>query len=127
MQAMLCVPPLHINTDPCWLLLHAGATLGGWATATATTCSFPQAINALSGKRIAKMACGDTHTLAVTDSGELYSFGRNQNGQLGLGTTSDAITPQPVEALKVCLPCCLLQYMICTKSPAHCCPCRLAW
>jgi alpha-tubulin suppressor-like RCC1 family protein len=61
----------------------------------------PQAIDALAGKRVLRMACGDTHTLAVTASGELFSFGRNQNGQLGLGTTSDAITPQPVEALKV--------------------------
>ena len=76
----------------------------------------PQAINALSGKRIAKMACGDTHTLAVTDLGELYSFGRNQNGQLGLGTTSDAITPQPVEVLKVCLPCSSSQYISCIAT-----------
>lgn len=57
-----------------------------------------------------KIACGDTHTLAVTDTGELYAFGRNQNGQLGIGSTNDALLPQHVEALKVwvtveCLSC----------------------
>ncbi|KAK9903587.1 hypothetical protein WJX75_009396 [Coccomyxa subellipsoidea] len=65
----------------------------------------PQPIKALAGRNIVKVACGDTHTLAITDTGELFSFGRNQNGQLGLGTTSDAILPQPVESLrglKVC-------------------------
>jgi alpha-tubulin suppressor-like RCC1 family protein len=68
----------------------------------------PQPINALSGRNVVKVACGDTHTLAVTAEGELFSFGRNQNGQLGLGTTSDAILPQPVESLKVTFcPCAL--------------------
>ena len=62
----------------------------------------PQTISSLSGCNIVKIACGDTHTLAVTDCGDLYAFGRNQNGQLGLGTTHDAIVPQHVEALKVC-------------------------
>lgn len=61
----------------------------------------PQPIRALSGRSIVKVACGDTHTLAVTAEGELFSFGRNQNGQLGLGTTNDALLPQLVESLKV--------------------------
>lgn len=61
----------------------------------------PQPIKALAGRNVVKVACGDTHTLAVTDTGELFSFGRNQNGQLGLGTTKDAILPQPVESLRV--------------------------
>jgi hypothetical protein len=61
----------------------------------------PQPIRTLSGRNVVKVACGDTHTLAVTAEGELFSFGRNQNGQLGLGTAQDAILPQPVESLKV--------------------------
>jgi alpha-tubulin suppressor-like RCC1 family protein len=47
------------------------------------------------------VACGDTHTLVVLQGGELYSFGRNQNGQLGLGTTEDALCPQLVAAMQV--------------------------
>ena len=63
----------------------------------------PQSISALSNRNIVKIACGDTHTLAVTDTGDLFAFGRNQNGQLGIGSTNDALLPHPVEALKVCL------------------------
>ena len=29
------------------------------------------------------ISCGETHTLALTDSGHLYSFGANGCGQLG--------------------------------------------
>ena len=37
----------------------------------------------------------------MTAGGALFSFGRNQNGQLGVGTDKDALQPVPVEALKV--------------------------
>ena len=84
-----------------WRLLPRRGDFGRLGHGDCNDVFIPQAIDALAGKRVAKMACGDTHTLALTDTGELFSFGRNQNGQLGLGTTSDAITPQPVEALKV--------------------------
>jgi alpha-tubulin suppressor-like RCC1 family protein len=39
---------------------------------------------------VQQVACGDTHTLAVLDNGRLFSFGRNQNGQLGNGTRNDS-------------------------------------
>ena len=32
------------------------------------------------------VSCGGDHTLALTDAGEVYSFGTSSNGQLGLGT-----------------------------------------
>ncbi len=84
----------------------------------------PQTISALTGRNVVKMACGDTHTLAVTSAGELLSFGRNQNGQLGLGSTQDAIVPQPVEALKV--PLLLLLSSVCHMPcmPMLRCQCR---
>lgn len=50
---------------------------------------------------MAAVACGDTHTLVVTEGdGALYTFGRNQNGQLGLGHTHDCLSPQPVLELQ---------------------------
>jgi hypothetical protein len=61
----------------------------------------PRAIDALRGRAIVRVACGDTHTLAVTEGGELYSFGRNTNGQLGHGNTDDSLVPRLIEALKV--------------------------
>ena len=63
----------------------------------------PQPIAFFSGISIARIACGDTHSLACTDTGELYSFGRNQNGQLGLGHNNDITAPARVEALAVCV------------------------
>ncbi|XP_047338143.1 ultraviolet-B receptor UVR8-like [Impatiens glandulifera] len=60
----------------------------------------PQPIKALQGLRIRQIACGDSHCLAVTMEGEVQSWGRNQNGQLGLGTTEDSLVPQKIEAFK---------------------------
>ena len=50
------------------------------------------------------MSCGDTHTCVLTDEGEVFTFGRNQNGQLGLGTDSDCLSPTRVGTLQVLLP-----------------------
>lgn len=60
----------------------------------------PQPIKALHGVRIKQIACGDSHCLAVTMEGEVQSWGRNQNGQLGLGTTEDSLVPQKVQAFQ---------------------------
>ncbi|PQQ02675.1 ultraviolet-B receptor UVR8 [Prunus yedoensis var. nudiflora] len=60
----------------------------------------PQPIKALYGLRIRQIACGDSHCLAVTMEGEVQSWGRNQNGQLGLGTTEDSLVPQKIQAFQ---------------------------
>ncbi|XP_021683072.2 ultraviolet-B receptor UVR8 isoform X2 [Hevea brasiliensis] len=60
----------------------------------------PQPIGALHGLRIKQIACGDSHCLAVTMEGQVQSWGRNQNGQLGLGTTEDSLVPQKIQAFQ---------------------------
>ncbi|KAF6170563.1 hypothetical protein GIB67_031971 [Kingdonia uniflora] len=60
----------------------------------------PQPIKALQGVIIRQIACGDSHCLAVTMEGEVQSWGRNQNGQLGLGTTEDSLVPQKIQAFQ---------------------------
>ncbi|XP_068647496.1 ultraviolet-B receptor UVR8-like isoform X3 [Aristolochia californica] len=60
----------------------------------------PQPIKVLQGLRIKQIACGDSHCLAVTMEGEVQSWGRNQNGQLGLGTMEDSLLPQKIQAFK---------------------------
>ncbi|XP_010269039.1 PREDICTED: ultraviolet-B receptor UVR8-like isoform X1 [Nelumbo nucifera] len=57
----------------------------------------PQSIKALHGIRIKQIACGDSHCLAVTMDGEVQSWGRNQNGQLGLGHIEDSLVPQKIQ------------------------------
>jgi len=34
---------------------------------------------------IAKVSCGEAHVLCMTEGGELYTWGRNNHGQLGIG------------------------------------------
>ncbi|OWM76355.1 ultraviolet-B receptor UVR8 isoform X2 [Punica granatum] len=60
----------------------------------------PQPVKALHGLRIKQIACGDSHCLAVTMEGEVQSWGRNQNGQLGLGHTEDSLMPQKIQAFR---------------------------
>ncbi|XP_024461400.1 ultraviolet-B receptor UVR8 isoform X3 [Populus trichocarpa] len=60
----------------------------------------PQPIKALHSLKIRQIACGDSHCLAVTMDGEVQSWGRNQNGQLGLGTTEDSLVPQKIQAFQ---------------------------
>ncbi|KXZ50732.1 hypothetical protein GPECTOR_15g416 [Gonium pectorale] len=60
----------------------------------------PRPIAFFAGTPVSRVACGDTHTLVVAGEGELFTFGRNQNGQLGLGHTNDCLSPQRVTALQ---------------------------
>ena len=59
----------------------------------------PEPVSALSGLSVAHVACGDNHSILVLIDGALLCFGRNQNGQLGLGDTKDRASPARVEAL----------------------------
>ena len=44
-----------------------------------------------------RVASGTNHTLAINSRGELYAWGSNKNGQLGIGTTTDnELAPQRV-------------------------------
>ena len=43
-----------------------------------------------------RIAGGDTHNLAARGDGAQFVWGGNDNGQLGDGTTLDALNPIPV-------------------------------
>lgn len=60
----------------------------------------PQPIKGLQGIEIKQIACGDSHCLAITMDGEVKSWGRNQNGQLGLGNTEDSLIPCTIKAFQ---------------------------
>lgn len=48
------------------------------------------------------------------------SWGRNQNGQLGIGTTEDALVPTEISSLKVCVPCCCCALCcLCMRPPVR--------
>lgn len=57
----------------------------------------PRLINKLANKKIISIACGMYHTLALSDIGDLYSWGRGFEGQLGLlENVESASVPQYV-------------------------------
>jgi alpha-tubulin suppressor-like RCC1 family protein len=45
---------------------------------------FPQKVGALQSKQVIGVAAGAYHSLAVTDQGEVYAWGDNSEGQLGI-------------------------------------------
>lgn len=61
---------------------------------------FGPVMGSLSTIRVSDVVCGSSHTLALTLSGEIWAFGVNTFGQLGLGaTTVERLVPNRLERL----------------------------
>lgn len=58
--------------------------------------------NYLPNPVIEEIVCGEHHTFALTVDGELYSWGRNMDGELGIGHMDDECISRPakVDVLK---------------------------
>ena len=48
----------------------------------------------LDGLYVVQVACGDAHSLALTQMGHVYSWGYCHSGQLGLGVNQDNFDPE---------------------------------
>ena len=60
----------------------------------------PTLVEALKGTPIVHVACGKYHSAAVSSDGDVYAWGLESSGQLGLGSArTRAHTPTKVEAL----------------------------
>uniref|UniRef100_A0A674ASE5 HECT and RLD domain containing E3 ubiquitin protein ligase 4 n=1 Tax=Salmo trutta TaxID=8032 RepID=A0A674ASE5_SALTR len=60
----------------------------------------PRNIKSLSDVEIAQVACGYRHSHALSRGGQVYSWGQNRYGQLGLGVAGQGIsTPQVIQSL----------------------------
>ncbi|KAG7392478.1 hypothetical protein PHYPSEUDO_000166 [Phytophthora pseudosyringae] len=57
----------------------------------------PQLVESLSSQVITKVGCGLYHTIVTTSGGEVYSFGKNDYGQLGLGHARNMKVPTLVK------------------------------
>ncbi|KAI9538030.1 hypothetical protein NQZ68_019371 [Dissostichus eleginoides] len=57
----------------------------------------PRLVAELWGPKVTKIACGRHHTLVLTDSKRVYSFGCGEQGQLGHGEESNPSVPLPVQ------------------------------
>ncbi|XP_025777178.1 E3 ISG15--protein ligase HERC5 [Puma concolor] len=61
--------------------------------------AIPQIVENLSGIPLVQISAGKAHSMALSMSGNIYSWGRNDFGQLGLGHTDGKDFPSLIEAL----------------------------
>ncbi|XP_077878056.1 putative E3 ubiquitin-protein ligase HERC6 [Ictidomys tridecemlineatus] len=61
----------------------------------------PKKINALADIKIIQVSCGHYHSLALSKDGQVFSWGKNSHGQLGLGNEFPSqASPQRVKSLE---------------------------
>src|SRR5690606_31883551 len=48
-------------------------------------------------KKIVRLAAGDSHTLALSSEGKVYSWGYNEHGNLGVGNNAHSAVPQEID------------------------------
>ncbi|WAR10568.1 RCBT1-like protein [Mya arenaria] len=58
----------------------------------------PCRVQMLQNTIVSQIVCGYAHTLALSDEGELFSWGANSYGQLGTGNKANLVTPSRVQA-----------------------------
>lgn len=85
-----------------------------------TKIHLPKLIESMKDKKLGFAAVSYHHSAVVSDKGELYTFGMNDCGQLGLDHTQHQSTPQFVKALEsqevTMVSCGLYHTIICTAS-----------
>jgi len=95
-----CIASLYCGRQHSMLLTESGRVYA-WGLATfgrlghrnngagARSVSYPRKVDAFTGDSaetsVFKLALGATHTLALTCSGHVFAWGRNEVGQLGIG------------------------------------------
>jgi alpha-tubulin suppressor-like RCC1 family protein len=57
----------------------------------------PVKVGLLAGKKVVAIAAGFAHTLAVTSTGAVFNCGKNDDGELGDGGTTDSDVPVKVD------------------------------
>ncbi|ELU07510.1 hypothetical protein CAPTEDRAFT_122289, partial [Capitella teleta] len=61
----------------------------------------PTRIKSLKAEKVHQVACGRSHTLLATESGKIYSFGCNNDRQLGLGLDDEKVcSPTVIKGLE---------------------------
>ena len=57
---------------------------------------FPTQVRSLRNQKICYIACGQEHTICLTEDGGVFSFGSGQYGQLGHGSKNDEQLPRKI-------------------------------
>ncbi|XP_011049375.1 PREDICTED: probable E3 ubiquitin-protein ligase HERC4 isoform X2 [Acromyrmex echinatior] len=83
-------------------LFSWGCNMNGQLGLNSVDCTerVPRMIKVLGTNVIVQIACGTEHSIALTNDGELYAWGSNREGQLGLGSyTTTEIKPKRISTL----------------------------
>ncbi|PVD18761.1 hypothetical protein C0Q70_21313 [Pomacea canaliculata] len=74
---------------------------GQVGTGTTANQPTPRKISAvIGGRNVVSVCCGQTSSLALMDNGEVYGWGYNGNGQLGLGNNVNQPNPCRIHSLQ---------------------------
>jgi len=74
---------------------------GQIGSGTTTNQSTPRKVStSFGGRKVVSITCGQTNTMATLENGEVYGWGYNGNGQLGLGNNINQLNPCRVTALQ---------------------------
>ena len=75
-------------------------TYGQLGTGSLKNVQKPQIIEALIKEKVKDISCGDNYAGIVTESGEVYTWGFGNEGQLGHGDKSDQFLPRRISNLQ---------------------------
>ena len=56
---------------------------------------FVAKVTAVKSQKVISVAAGSQHSLALTEAGEVFSWGDNSCGQLGRGQVDETLAKQP--------------------------------
>ena len=79
---------------------HPGVLGHGAPTGEHKVVALPTVVAGLTGVRVVSIAASDVYNLALTEAGQVFSWGEGENGCLGHGNEQDLHTPKLVEALQ---------------------------
>lgn len=92
--------PLHLDTWCCQVYSWGNGDGGRLGHGDSNSREEPTLVQELQGKTVVSIACGSTYSAAITNQGELYTWGRGNYGRLGHGSSDDHSVPTLVTALK---------------------------
>ena len=92
---------VHVGCDDVMCFLRGKGDYFRLGHGTDDHVRRPKKVAALLGKKVIAIATGSLHCVACTDAGEVFTWGDNDEGQLGDGTTNAIQKPRLVTALQV--------------------------
>ena len=71
--------------------------LGDGQLTSTTKLTFPLQLR---HRPVVSVTCGENHNLVMTIGGNVFAWGENSHGQLGLGDTTNRLRPEQIKSLK---------------------------